>query len=302
MQTRSSLVALVVAAAACAPPPPEPVVVIGAASAPSPDDPAKPDAPPPPRRRAPPPAAPPAPLDAVRDPRWRSPRAVPLLIAEIQGLESWFATMPQADPNRPNLVRRLADGYAELEAASLPDATRAKTVPAARKAATRHYELLARQYTKWCASPHPSDPAKSTGCADEALYYLGLEHERSGDLINARRAYFQLVQAWPQSRFIPSAYLAFGEMFLLEAATFSAALPLAEKSYLEVLKYPPPDNAVYGYAQFQLAQVRSKSGDPKGAAEAFKKAISWSRTYPSAVGAAGLADAAQNALDALGVP
>ncbi len=45
-------------------------------------------------------------------------RAQPLLIAEIQGLESLLVSTPAGSADRPGLLRRLADGYVELEAVS----------------------------------------------------------------------------------------------------------------------------------------------------------------------------------------
>ncbi len=43
-------------------------------------------------------------------------RARALLIAEIQGLERLFRQTKKNSPDRPQLVRRLAEGYVELEA------------------------------------------------------------------------------------------------------------------------------------------------------------------------------------------
>src|SRR5690606_18661433 len=48
-------------------------------------------------------------------------RARALLITEIGGLERLFKATPKKSPDRPQLIRRLAEGYAELEAAALRD-------------------------------------------------------------------------------------------------------------------------------------------------------------------------------------
>src|SRR5690606_12223134 len=48
-------------------------------------------------------------------------RARALLITEIQGLERLFKQTPKDSPDRPQLVLRLAEGYAELEQAAIRD-------------------------------------------------------------------------------------------------------------------------------------------------------------------------------------
>ena len=56
----------------------------------------------------------------------RSARQRALLVTEIQGLESLFATTPKNAPDRPQLARRLAEGYVELESAAFRDKTEAE--------------------------------------------------------------------------------------------------------------------------------------------------------------------------------
>src|SRR5262249_41626531 len=48
-----------------------------------------------------------------------------LLVTEIQGLESLFSTTPKSSQDRPKLMRRMADGYVELESAAFRDKTEA---------------------------------------------------------------------------------------------------------------------------------------------------------------------------------
>src|SRR6185503_9469202 len=50
-------------------------------------------------------------------------RSRQLLVTEIQGLESLFSTTPKNAPDRPKLMRRLAEGYVELESAAFRDKT-----------------------------------------------------------------------------------------------------------------------------------------------------------------------------------
>jgi tetratricopeptide (TPR) repeat protein len=248
-----------------------------------------------------------------------APKVRSLLVTEIQGLESLFASTPKNAPDRPKLMRRLAEGYVELESAAFRDKTenaikadeakrknpkavaglRAesakanKILVAARQAAIKYYTLLKSQYPKWCQSTNASDPAKSTGCTDEVLYYLAYEYEQAQQLDQARKVYFELIQNWPQSKYIPNAYLAFGELFFNEAQGDPSKWGLAEKSYLEVIKYPAPDNKVWGYAHYKLGYVYWNQGDFARAMSEFKKTIEYGTQYSQLPNAAQLAIAAR---------
>lgn len=248
-----------------------------------------------------------------------APKVRSLLVTEIQGLESLFASTPKNAPDRPKLMRRLAEGYVELESAAFRDKTENqikadeakrknpkatagfkneaakadKILVAARQAAIKYYTLLKSQYPKWCQSTNASDPAKSTGCTDEVLYYLAYEYEQAQQLDQARKVYFELIQNWPQSKYIPNAYLAFGELFFNEAQGDPSKWALAEKSYLEVTKYPAPDNKVWGYAHYKLGYVYWNQGDFARAISEFKKTIEYGQQYAQLPNAAQLAVAAR---------
>ena len=75
---------------------------------------------------------------------------------------------------------------------------------AARKKAIDYYTLIVNDY--------PNYPQ-----LDEVLYYLAYEYEQANDLENARKVYYDLIKKAPQSKYIPNAYLAFGELFFNEA-------------------------------------------------------------------------------------
>ncbi len=226
---------------------------------------------------------------AQRDPRkFRlQQRAQALLISEISGLERLFAQTPPKSPDRPQLIRRLAEGYVELESAAQRDriqneikvqdaakkkmkdstaraaALKAKKIEqAARKNAIKYYTLMKNSYPNYSK-------------IDEVLYYLAYEYEQAKDLTNARKVYFELIQKAPKSPYIPNAYLAFGELFFQEAQGNPNSWPLAEQAYIEVTKYPPPANKVYGYARYKLAYVYWNTGDYTKALSEFKKVIEY---------------------------
>jgi len=158
-----------------------------------------------------------------RDPRasFLHHRIAALLDGEIQGLESLVASTPATSPDRAPLLRRLAEDYVELENA------RAMTAASSRQKAMDGYTKLLNEYPSYAQ-------------LDEVQYYLGLEAERDGDVSNARRDYFMLIQQRPASPLVPLAYLAFADLFFDEAKGDPSKWELAAQAYMKVISYPPP--------------------------------------------------------------
>ncbi len=209
---------------------------------------------------------------AMRDAR-RSrlrPRTVPLVVTELQQLETLLRVTPPEARDHPMLLRRIAEDYAELETAAAPDP---RKVEAARAGAIRAYsDLLA---TRLASYP----------LVDEVEYYLALEYERAGELPSARRLYLELITRSPASRYVPLAYFAFGEAFWREAQADPSKLDLAKEAFLEVTKSPPPDDRAFGWAWIRLGQVAEKQGDRNAAANAYHHAEDYAREYPQVPGA-----------------
>jgi predicted Zn-dependent protease len=112
-----------------------------------------------------------------------------------------------------------------------------------------------------------------TPAGERESYAAAIAAERSGDLDTARRGYLKLIQTTPKSRFVPLTYLAFGELFFRDAATDPTKWELAEQSFVEVLKYPPPDNAAFAFASMRLGQVARAKGDMLRALSSSMKAV-----------------------------
>jgi tetratricopeptide (TPR) repeat protein len=110
---------------------------------------------------------------------------------------------------------------------------------------------------------------------DEILYYLAYEYEQNKDLDHARAVYLELIEKAPNSPYIPNAYLAFGELFFVEAMGDPSKWELAAQAYKEVIKYKPPQNKVWGYAQYKLGYVYWNSGDYAQAIQQFKNVIEY---------------------------
>lgn len=234
------------------------------------------------------------------------PKVRALLVTEIQGLERLFASTSKRAADRVQLARRLAENYVELEAAAFRDKTEAgikadeakrkapanvakfqkdasnanKVLLTARKKAIDYYTLIKTDYPNYSQ-------------LDEVLYYLAYEYEQANDYTNARKVYYELIQNVPQSKYIPNAYLAFGELFFNEAQGDPSKWDLAAASYREVVKYPPPDNKVFGYAHYKLAYVHWNKGEFARALDEFKKTIDYGTQFASLPNATPLAISAR---------
>jgi tetratricopeptide (TPR) repeat protein len=237
-------------------------------------------------------------------------RARALLITEISGLESLYGTTRRKSPDRPQLVRRLAEGYVELESAAdrdkiqaevnADDAKKAKNKPkydharaeaskakkildSARQNAIKFYNVMKKDYPNYSK-------------LDEVLYYLAYEYEQAGDLDNARKVYYELIQNSPKSKYIPNAYLAFGELFFQDAMADPSKWALAGEAYKQVQKYPPPDNKVWGYSHYKLGYVYWNTGDYAKAMNEFKAVIEYGDQYSDQPNATQLQKAARRDL------
>jgi len=216
-----------------------------------------------------------------------------LLITEISGLERLYKRTPRHSPDRAQLVRRLAEGYVELESAALRDKIKAdidadeatkskqktkydqakKESSAAQQIVVKSRENAITYYTRM-KKDYP-DYSK----IDEILYYLAYEYEQAKDLDHARSVYLELIEKAPNSPYVPNAYLAFGELFFVEAMGDPSKWALAESAYKEVTKYKPPQNKVYGYALYKLGYVYWNSGEYAQAIQAFKDVIEYANKF-----------------------
>jgi tetratricopeptide (TPR) repeat protein len=232
-----------------------------------------------------------------------------LLVTEIQGLERLFESTAKNKPDRPQLARRLAEAYVELESAAFRDKVQAEikrdelkktnqaaagqqqtqanqadgVLKAARKKAIDYYTLIKNDYPTYSQ-------------LDEVLYYLAYEYEQANDLKNARSIYYDLIKQAPQSKYIPNAYLAFGELFFNEAQGDPSKWDLAAQAYTEVTKYPAPANKVQGYAWYKLGYVYWNKGEIEKSLNAFKKTIEFGVVNAQLPGATKLADSARKDL------
>jgi tetratricopeptide (TPR) repeat protein len=246
-------------------------------------------------------------------------RVLALLVTEIQQLEALYRTTEARSKDRPMLLRRLAEDYVELENAAFREKTEAEikrdnfkqsnpreagkqqaiansrktTLDRSRKAAAKYYDILVTDYSGSPSTTFPQNPPPAYPNLDEVYYYLAYEYEQSGDTANARRVYLDLITKTPNSKYIPNAYLAFGELFFNEAQNDPTKWEPCKQAYQKVIVKPPPENKVYGYAWYKLAYVYWNMNDLPHALDAFKKTIDFGVQFAQLPNASKLAESAR---------
>ncbi len=239
------------------------------------------------RTTQPTPATPGAlPANDVLDPNGSSQRRDRALLEQQRRiLERLVARTAVDHPQRPEMLRRLADIYGEIvrafevQARSFDEAIfrargreRERLTQAQRdaEAHAREARQQAVRVLAQLAGDHPS-----YAHADEALYALAYHLERMDDRARARQAYQRLIRDYSASRYVPHAYLAFAEHAFDEGR-----LDDARELYGRVLAYPPEHNPVYAYARYKLAWVQYNGGRFQEALEELARVIEHVRSHP----------------------
>jgi len=236
---------------------------------------------------APPPAAaaepqrvssPPSPIEIEHGPRYparfrHADRR--LLMLEINNVARLLRVTPRDSRDRPRVLRRLADDYAEL-AASARSSSEARIKKRASERAIALYQTLSRDHRRYCHSP-ARKRAEDRGCNDEVLHYLAAELVQAGKKDEAFEAHQAIVRSFPRSPFAAHALLAIGERHFEQSRWQSA-----RRAYRAALARTP-DSELGAYAHYKLGHVVWSSGDPKTALLHFVSALELSsRTSTSA--------------------
>ncbi|MEZ4335037.1 MAG: tetratricopeptide repeat protein [Sandaracinaceae bacterium] len=228
-----------------------------------------------------------------------------LLGRERQVLERLLARMDERDPQRADVLERLAGTLSELvlahdvrarsldepifEARQAGDAARVRTLVSqqseAESAARADREAAVRTLATLVAG-FPDRPR-----LDEALYSLALLLEETEQAPRAMQVYHRLLRDFPQSRYVPHAYLAFAER-----AFAQGQLDDARQFYERVLTIPAERNELYGYALYKLAWVRYNQEDFRGSLDAFVRVLEHTRQHPDRSSSAALARQARREL------
>lgn len=182
------------------------------------------------------------------------------------------------DKERPALLFRLAENYFEEaeaffnKAMELDDqlvkdpenASLRKRIAAAKKklrAKETKWRLKAIEQYQSIAKQYPSYPGR-----DQVLFYLGSSLWDLEKYKNALSVYKEMIRAYPDSKWVPDAYLAFGEYYFDKAD-----LDRALMAYKKVSEFP--DSEIYPYALYKQAWCYFNLHEWKKAKDKFREVI-----------------------------
>ncbi len=210
-----------------------------------------------------------------------------------------------SDPQRPKILLRLAETQFEMQV-HLTEKVRSYDEPMfqARRANNKSKlkQLRAAQVRAEQALKQKREEAIRTYATivkdhedfarmDEVLFSLafGLEELRQYD--RARQVYKRMIKKFPQSRFVPHAYLSFAEVYFAGDPDngVEANMAAAMKFYNKVLEFPPAKNPVYGYAKYKSAWAAYNLDRFKDSLQAFVEVIEFAESNPHANDAENLA-------------
>ena len=233
-------------------------------------------------------------------------RQFELLQREAELLKRQVQRRRANDPQRPEILLRLAETYFEMQQTITArvrsfdepiyqactvqenerDCQRQRQgqqeaegqLDEARTEAIQAYAILVRD--------HPTFPRM-----DEVLFSLafGLEEMRRHD--QARDVYYRLIKSYPDSRFIPHAWLSFAEFYFNEGDMGAAV-----RFFGQVTAIPPERNPVYGYALYKSAWAYYNDENYEGSLRSFVETIEFATQNPDATDAANLASSARREL------
>lgn len=225
-------------------------------------------------------------------------RAWNLLQREVRVLQRLVRNTRTSDPRRPDILLRLAETYFEMQtvmnarvrsfdepiyrARSEKNAGRVRQLRQRQQQAQAQLNRLREEAIRTYATLVQDHPDYRR--MDEVLFSLafGLEELRQHD--RARQVYHRLIKGFPQSRFIPHAYLSFAEYYFNEG-DMRAAIQFYDK----VTELPPERNPVYGYALYKSAWANYNLEDFRGALRKFVEVIEFATQNPNANDAENLA-------------
>ena len=199
---------------------------------------------------------------------------------QIDLLENLVESTPDSEvAEKADLYFRLADAHAQLnryhrlkgtEATIKADS--AKTPAAAKKLKDEaaDHEKQALNELKLAIKSYKdltdNDKFKNYADMDKALFYFAYSLQQAKYMKDARTIYHRLLTDYPQSQFVPEAYLAFADYY------FGAQeLENAEAFYKKVLLFPK--SKVYSYSNYMLGWVYLNMREHEDAGKQFLQVI-----------------------------
>lgn len=216
-------------------------------------------------------------------------RADELLDREITVLKRMIKNTPVDSPKRPEVLLRLAETFFELQQATnakvrgmdepiyqaqqKKDKEKVKQLQDQQKQLEKKNEEYRKEAIKAYAQlvqDHPNFKRM-----DEILFALGFSLDEMKQNEKAREVYYRLIKNFPESKFVPNAYLSFAEHYFAQGD-----MEAASRFYGKVTEFPPERNAVYGFALYKQAWCRYNVDDFKGSLQKFVEVIEYGKANP----------------------
>ena len=233
-------------------------------------------------------------------------RAESLLEKEIAILQRLVKNSAADDPRRPEVLLRLAETQFEMQIAKTAkvrsfddpiyeactrdeDKERCKQARDGQKAAQGELDQIREESIRTYATLVRDHPTFKR--MDEVLFSLAFALQELNQFDKARSVYRRLIKDYPQSRYVPNAYLSFAEFYFNDGDMEAAA-----KFYRKVLEFPPKQNSVYGYALYKIAWVEYNRERYRQSLQAFVDILEFARSNKYANDAQNLARQARREL------
>ncbi len=224
-------------------------------------------------------------------------RAEKLLDREITVLKRLVKNTPTDSPKRSEILLRVAETYFELQqsanakvrsfdepifqAQQAKDKNKVKQLQAQQAEAQKKLDEYRKEAIKAYAQLVQDHPTFKR--MDEVLFALAFSLDEMKQSDKAREVYYRLIKNFPESKFVPNAYLSFAEHYFA-----TGDMQAANKFYAKVTEFPPERNQVYGFALYKQAWVKYNLEDFKGSLTNFVEVIEFAKSHPEARDAANL--------------
>ncbi|MBN2672290.1 MAG: tetratricopeptide repeat protein [Deltaproteobacteria bacterium] len=232
----------------------------------------------------------------------RKARAIDILKQEIQLITRLAQGTPDSDPDKPEILKRLADAYKELytsinfmargleekiyEANEKGDKELAKKLKAQQLALDKKSTVVREAAVK--AYVQIRDKFQDYDAYDQILFAIAYEIDqmaievsdeatKSAYRSRAREFYQQLIRNYPNSKYIPHAWMAYGEYYFHEEKNVDQAM----KAYEQVVEWGEKDNPNYVIAMYYQAWCLINMQEHKQAINQFNKVIQYAIKNPS---------------------
>lgn len=232
----------------------------------------------------------------------RKARAIDILKQEIQLITRLAQGTSDNDQDKPEILKRLADAYKELytsinfmargleekifDAKEGGNAQLAKQLRAQQIALDKKSTVVREAAIK--AYVQIRDKFQSYEAYDQILFAIAYEIDqmaievsdattKSAYRARAREFYQQLIRNYPNSKYIPHAWMAYGEYYFHEEKNVQQAM----KAYEQVVEWGEKNNPNYIIAMYYQAWCLINMQEHKQAINQFNRVIQYSVKHPS---------------------